>query len=149
MHMHEHEQQGLTQVGRRWRTRERVVERTEMIDFAHRWDPLPAHIDEQAARTSRFGDVIASGLFTLAIYQRLAAEDVYAGQPIVAARRLREVRFIRPLFAGERVSAVIEVVHSQEGRGGGLDVTVRGALVAGADDEVLTLEVDLVLAGSM
>lgn len=38
-----------------------IVDRDEMIDFARRFDPQPFHLDEEAAASSIFGGVAASG----------------------------------------------------------------------------------------
>ncbi|WP_376093753.1 MaoC/PaaZ C-terminal domain-containing protein [Roseomonas sp. CCTCC AB2023176] len=38
----------------------------EITDFARRYDPQPFHLDEEAARTSIFGGLCASGFHTLA-----------------------------------------------------------------------------------
>lgn len=143
------EQHRLIREGSRWRTSSRRVERSEMIDFAKQWDPLAIHIDELGSRDSRFGDVIASGLFSIAVYQRLVADEVYAGQPIVAARALREVRFIRPLFAGEDVSAEVIVAASRQGRGDTFEVELHGSLSSEEAGDVLTVKVDLVVAMRM
>jgi len=40
--------------------------REEVLDFARRYDPQPFHLDEEAARTSMFGRLVASGLHTYA-----------------------------------------------------------------------------------
>jgi acyl dehydratase len=41
-----------------------VLTRDEVLDFARRFDPQPFHLDEQAARASMFGRLVASGLHT-------------------------------------------------------------------------------------
>ncbi|WP_439595234.1 MaoC/PaaZ C-terminal domain-containing protein [Falsiroseomonas sp.] len=41
-----------------------VLPRAEVLDFARRWDPQPFHLDEEAARQSVFGRLVASGLHT-------------------------------------------------------------------------------------
>jgi acyl dehydratase len=56
-----------------------VVDRTEMLDFARRFDPQPFHLDKAAAARLPFRDVIASGAYTFALATR-------AMQPVV--RRL-------------------------------------------------------------
>lgn len=49
----------------------RTLTREEMIEFARRYDPQYFHIDEEAARKSIFGEVIASGIYTMAIWRQL------------------------------------------------------------------------------
>ena len=43
----------------------------EIIEFARRWDPQPFHIDEEQARESVFGGLVASSLHLFAICTRL------------------------------------------------------------------------------
>lgn len=43
-----------------------VLTREEVLDFARRYDPQPFHLDEEAARDSLFGRLVASGLHTYA-----------------------------------------------------------------------------------
>ena len=43
-----------------------VLTREEVLDFARRFDPQPFHLDEEAARGSIFGRLVASGLHTYA-----------------------------------------------------------------------------------
>lgn len=42
-----------------------ALPREEVIEFASRYDAQPFHLDEEAARESAFGELIASGLHTL------------------------------------------------------------------------------------
>jgi acyl dehydratase len=49
----------------------RSLTRDEMIEFACRYDPQYFHADEQEAKKSIFGDVIASGIYTMAIWRQL------------------------------------------------------------------------------
>ncbi|MCZ8130240.1 MAG: MaoC/PaaZ C-terminal domain-containing protein [Steroidobacteraceae bacterium] len=51
-----------------------TMTRDEMIDFASRYDPQYFHADVEAAKGSTFGEVIASGIHTMAIWRRLDHE---------------------------------------------------------------------------
>ncbi len=42
----------------------------EMLEYARRNDPLPVHLDEDAARASIFGGLIASGGYTVTLWYR-------------------------------------------------------------------------------
>ena len=48
-----------------------TVDRSAMIDFAKTFDPQYFHADEAAAAESRFGDVIASGQYTMVLWRQL------------------------------------------------------------------------------
>jgi acyl dehydratase len=41
-----------------------VLPREEVLDFARKFDPQPFHLDEEAAKQSIFGRLVASGLHT-------------------------------------------------------------------------------------
>ena len=45
-----------------------------IIEFAKKYDPQPFHVDEQAARESIFGGIIASALHTLSACTRVVVE---------------------------------------------------------------------------
>ena len=43
------------------------IDAEDIVSYARRWDPLPVHVDEAAARQTIFGGLTASGSHTLAI----------------------------------------------------------------------------------
>ena len=52
----------------------RTLTRAEMLEFACRYDPQYFHTDGEAAQQSIFGDIIASGVYTAAIWRQLDHE---------------------------------------------------------------------------
>jgi acyl dehydratase len=71
-----------------------TVDRDEMVDFATRWDPLPIHVDEQAAQAAA-GGLTAPGLFVLALKQRLVHR--LPDQAVIASVGYDDVRFHEPV----------------------------------------------------
>ncbi len=53
------------------------VERDEIIAFAKKFDPQPFHLNEDAARHSIFGRLVASGWHTAAMTMSLIARSEY------------------------------------------------------------------------
>lgn len=108
----------------------RTVTRTEIIDFADRFDPQPFHVDEAAAAETMFGDLIASGIHTLGICQRLATDAFYADTAFVFGRGVDELRFPQPTRPGDTLSARVTIGEKfiPEGRTetGEVDVEVEG-----------------------
>ncbi|MEO8176358.1 MAG: MaoC/PaaZ C-terminal domain-containing protein [Sphingomicrobium sp.] len=49
----------------------RKVSGAEMVAFARAYDPQWFHADPEAARESAFGEVVASGVFVLAVWRQL------------------------------------------------------------------------------
>lgn len=137
----------LTTVGNRWQTAERVLDLDEMVAFAKLWDPLPVHTDPLSAAAGRFGGVIASGLYTLAVYQSLVSMTVLRDQPVVAARALERVGFARPAFPGDVVHAEAEVAAVAPGADGTVEVGLTGSLIR-EGKQLLEVRVALVVAAS-
>jgi acyl dehydratase len=55
-------------------SRARTVALDEIVAFARIYDPQYFHADVEAARGSRFGEVIASGIYTMALWRQLDHE---------------------------------------------------------------------------
>jgi acyl dehydratase len=50
------------------------VKLDDMLEFARRYDPQYFHTDSDAARDSIFGGLVASGVYTMALWRRLDHE---------------------------------------------------------------------------
>lgn len=59
------------EVGEERQSGPRSVTIEEMVEFAQKYDPQWFHADPEAARESSFGEVVASGVFVLAIWRQL------------------------------------------------------------------------------
>ena len=81
-----------------------------IIDFAWQFDPQPFHTDVEHAREhSIYGGLIASGYHTLSVCFRLVhATGLFAGTNNTG-RNLDEVRFLKPVYAGDDVIALTRV----------------------------------------
>ncbi len=88
--------------------------------FAVQFDPQPFHLDEEAGKRSLFGGLAASGWHITAVgmkllvadSQRQMAEAVARGEvPAVwgPSPGFRELRWIRPVLAGDTISYASEV----------------------------------------
>jgi acyl dehydratase len=122
-----------------------TVTEQEIVDFATAWDPQFFHVDADAAARGFFGGLIASGIHTMAVFQRLSVAGFWGRCATIAARGMREVRFVRPMRPGIEVAGkltVAEIRHRDEERS---LVTVSGVLGEPAGP-VLTLRLDAYLA---
>ena len=88
--------------------------------FAAQFDPQAFHLDEEAGRNSLFGGLAASGWHVgsvcmklmVANGQRLIREAVARGEEVSVwgpSPGFRELRWIRPVLAGDTVSYASEV----------------------------------------
>lgn len=131
-------------IGQRFPFRNYLLEESEIIDFARRYDPLFIHMDPAAAAEGPFGGLIASGLQTLAIYQRLVVEAMWTHIAGVAGAGI-ESRFLRPVRPGMTLTGYAEIaalVHRPE-RNNAV-VTVKSQITDGTQ-QVLSVSLDAVI----
>lgn len=88
---------------------ERTVTKEEIIEFAEKYDPQPFHVDEEAAKESMFGGLIASGWHTAAVCMRLYVDN-QMDDASQGARGVDELRWIRPLRPGDTLSVTTEII---------------------------------------
>lgn len=101
----------------------------EILDFAEQWDPQVFHVDQAAAEEGFFGEVIASGVHTVAIAQRLAVLGAYRHWSVIAGRRV-SAEFPRPVRPGDTLAGSLTIERvAPSGPGRSLVVT-RGLLAA-------------------
>lgn len=81
----------------------------EIVDFGARWDPLPFHVDPDAAAASPFGGLVASGIHTLAALQRLLTEGLHRHTAIIAGRGSGGMRLPHPTRAGAVARASVAI----------------------------------------
>lgn len=131
-------------VGRRFPLGRHEVTEDAIREFAQEWDPLPFHVDADAAQDTHFGGLVASGVHTLAISQRLVAEALTLRAAVLAGRGVTRGRWLRPVRPGTVVTGWVEVIAQQlrdDGRGTVLWRQVLtdagGAVVAEIDVDVL------------
>ncbi|MBP0445987.1 MaoC family dehydratase N-terminal domain-containing protein [Roseomonas sp. SSH11] len=87
----------------------------DIREFARRYDPQPFHLDEEAARDSVFGTVVAAGLHTLsACFGMLMASPLL--QEISLAGSAMDIRWPAPLRPGEEVTVSVEVIEVTRSR---------------------------------
>ncbi|MBV6726527.1 MaoC/PaaZ C-terminal domain-containing protein [Nocardioides daeguensis] len=118
----------------------------EIIAFARRFDPLPLHVDEQAAAAGPFGGVIGSAAHTLALYSGLASRAFMPRVALVAGKGIDRMRLPAPLRPDVVHTATIEVLDvAPRFRGDATstdraDLRCAGRLVDADGQVVLALE---------
>jgi acyl dehydratase len=96
-------------IGRPYPTGQYHLDRDDVLAFAQAWDPQAFHLDEKVAETHGFGGLIASGLQTACIFQRLVVTGVYTNWAIIAGRVIREMSFPRPVRPGSTLSGSVTI----------------------------------------
>ncbi|WP_306060307.1 MaoC/PaaZ C-terminal domain-containing protein [Natronococcus wangiae] len=122
----------------------RPVTRGEIVSFAERDDPQRMHVDEDAARESQFGTLIASGWHTGSISMRLVVDALFADVAVVGALGVDELRWTNPVTPGDELRESVSVTEKERwsDRNGlvGFDIETRNQ-----NDETVVTRTDLVL----
>lgn len=91
----------------------RTVTREEIVAFASQWDPQPFHVDEQAARSSSFGGLIASGWHTASLCMRLYVDALLLDAASMGSPGLDEVRWLAPVRPDDTLSVSLSVLDTR------------------------------------
>jgi acyl dehydratase len=99
-------------VGTRYETDTIAVNQDEVIAFANRYDPQPFHTDPEAAKTTLFGGLAASGWMTASLTMRLLIESGHIPTGGLIAREIEKIEWPRPTRPGDTLRAVSEVIET-------------------------------------
>ena len=94
---------------------EKVLITEKMIeDFAKvSGDFNPIHMDEEYAKTTRYGRRIAHGMLSAALISRVLAMRIDHGGIYLA----QTMKFLHPIFIGDEVSVELRLTNLREERG--------------------------------
>jgi acyl dehydratase len=102
--------------GETWRFGRYEVTREEILDFARQFDPQPFHLDEEAARRSIYGGLIASGWHTGAMFISMVAEHTTRRWVTAGAKGFDDLRWLLPVRPGDVLSVASTVVEREPPR---------------------------------
>ncbi len=91
--------------GKKYESEEKYVFTDESIkNFAREWDPMPFHLDDEMAKHSPMGKLFASGAQLVAVAIKLGHTIKKDQIMAVAGLGWDEVRFLKPVFAGDIIT---------------------------------------------
>ena len=103
------------EVGQRFTSGSHAIDIAQIKAFAAQFDPQPFHLDEQAAATSLFAGLAASGWHTAAVTMRLLVQGgVPIAQGIIGAGA--EIAWPRPTRPGDVLQVESEVLEIRPSR---------------------------------
>lgn len=103
----------------------RSLSAADIKRFAQEYDPQVYHTDEEAAKATPFGGLIASGWQTCGVAMRLMCEGYLLESACIGSPGLEELRWLKPVRPGDALrlrACVLEQIPSQTQAGRG---TVR------------------------
>lgn len=123
-----------------------VVEQ-ELIAFNQKWDPLPIHLDDAAAKAKGLRGKTASGQYTLCVKQHFVNQASWT-DAVIGAMGFDEVRFPHPVYVEDDLYATVTVDNlrasrSKPDRG----IVTLGFRLFNQDDVTVLTYIDTVMFG--
>ena len=86
-----------------------TLTKEDIVRFAKEFDPQPFHVDEEAAKQSMFGGVIASGWHTCGLAMRMMCDAYLLESASLGSPGVENIRWLKPVRPGDtlRVRCVV------------------------------------------
>ena len=103
-------------VGQTYLSRQIAVDGDSITAFAAAFDPQPFHLDDDAARASIFGSLVASGWHTAALTMRLLVESEFTPAGGLIGAGCDELRWPTPVRPGDTLRVEGKVLEVRASR---------------------------------
>ncbi len=90
-----------------------VMDKAEMLAFSKRYNNIPLHTDEQYAKSTPMGRLLAPGLLTFAVvWEKYIERDIF-GSELIAGRSTK-IEWLKPVFAEDVLKGVETITEKTE-----------------------------------
>ena len=103
-----------------------VIKKEKMVAFAHDYDNIPLHTDEEYAKTTPFGKLIAPGVMSfMSVWAKYLEVDFF-GEDLLAGKSTK-IEWIKPVFADDVLvgKATITNLVKRNERNGLVQITIE------------------------
>ncbi len=97
-------------VGMTMETEPAVIEKEKMLAFARDYDPIPLHTDEEYAKKTIFGRLIAPGVMSfMAVWAKYLENDFF-GEELIAGKSSK-MEWLKPVYADDVLVGKVEIIE--------------------------------------
>ena len=90
-----------------------VIEKEKMLAFAQDYDPIPLHTDEDYARTTPFGALIAPGVMSfMSVWAKYLEVDFF-GDALLAGKSTK-IEWCKPVYAGDVLTGKVTITRLEQ-----------------------------------
>ena len=102
-----------------------VIEKEKMMDFAREYDNIPLHTNEEYAKSTPFGALIAPGVMSfMSVWAKYLEVDFF-GEDLLAGKSTK-IEWLRPVYAGDILTgrATITRLEKRNEKNGLVEISV-------------------------
>lgn len=103
-----------------------VIEKEKMIDFALNYDNIPLHTDEEYAKNTPFGKIIAPGVMSfMSVWAKYLEVDFFGAE--LLAGKSTKIEWIKPVYADDVLTGKAEVTNlvKRNAKNGIVEITIK------------------------
>ncbi len=103
-----------------------IIEKEKMLDFARLYDNIPLHTDEEYAKSTPFGNLIAPGVMSfMSVWAKYLEQDFFKEE--LLAGKSTKIEWIKPVFADDVLvgKATITNLQKRNERNGLVEVSIN------------------------
>ncbi len=103
-----------------------VIEKEKMIEFALTYDNIPLHTDEEYAKNTPFGRIIAPGVMSfMSVWAKYLEVDFF-GTELLAGKSTK-IEWIKPVYADDVLTGKAEVTNlvRKNAKNGLVEITIK------------------------
>lgn len=103
-----------------------VIQKEKMLEFARNYDNIPLHTDEEYAKSTPFGALIAPGVMSFMSRWANYLEVDFFGKELLAGKSTR-IEWIRPVYAEDILTGTAEITNlvKRSVRNGLVEITIK------------------------
>ncbi len=103
-----------------------IIEKEKMIDFALNYDNIPLHTDEEYAKATPFGKLIAPGVMSfMSVWVKYLEVD-FIGDELLAGKSTK-IEWIKPVYADDILTGKAEITNlvKRNEKNGIVEITIK------------------------
>ena len=103
-----------------------LIEKERMLDFARLYDNIPLHTDEEYAKSTPFGRLIAPGVMSfMSVWAKYLEVDFF-GKELLAGKSTK-IEWLKPVFADDVLTgkATVTRLTKRNEKNGTVEITVE------------------------
>jgi acyl dehydratase len=90
-----------------------TLTKKEILRFGRQYDPQPFHVDEEAAKQTVFGELIASGWQTCAAAMRMMCDEYLLDSASAGSPGVEQIRWTAPVRPGDTLRLRLTVLEAR------------------------------------